>query len=187
MEHDNTPVYAGIDTHADTHHLAVIDSHGRPLKDLQIPATATGYRCALTLLGRYRSVAVVGVECTGSYGAAITRDLLGAGYRVAEVNRPNRFDRRARGKTDTFDAYSAAEAVLAGRASAAPKGADGLVEALRVLRTTRSSALRERTRRSIRSRPCSSLAPSGYRPSTEACPTSSLSRSWLPPDHRPPR
>ncbi|WP_144837155.1 IS110 family RNA-guided transposase [Kocuria rosea] len=145
MDQHSTPVYAGIDTHADTHHLAVIDAHGRPLEDHQIPATGPGYRRSLTLLGRWPDVAAVGVECTGSYGAAITRTLLSAGYRVVEVNRPNRFDRRARGKTDTFDAYSAAEAVLAGRASAAPKGADGLVEALRVLRTTRSSALRERT------------------------------------------
>ena len=145
MEQDSTPVYAGIDTHADTHHLAIIDTHGRPLEDVEIPATGAGYRRALTLLGRYRSVAAVGVECTGSYGAAITRVLLGAGYRVVEVNRPNRFDRRIPGKTDIFDAYSAAEAVLAGRAAAAPKGADGLVEALRVLRTTRTSALRERT------------------------------------------
>lgn len=64
---------------------------------------------------------------------------------MVEVNRPNRFDRRARGKTDTFDACLAAEEVLTARAGAAPKGADGLVEALRVLRTTRTSALRERT------------------------------------------
>lgn len=34
---------------------------------------------------------------------------------------------------------------MTGRAHSAPKGADGLVEALRALRTTRSSALRERT------------------------------------------
>ena len=34
-------------------------------------------------------------EYTGSYGAAITRTLLGAGYVVVEVNRTNRFDRRS--------------------------------------------------------------------------------------------
>ena len=61
------------------------------------------------------------------------------------MNRPNRFDRRLHGKSDPFDAYSAAEAVLGGRASAAPKGGDGLVESLRVLRTSRSSALQART------------------------------------------
>lgn len=142
-EHD--VVYAGIDTHADTHHVAVIDGHGRALDDVQVRADAAGYRRAIAFLSRWPQIAAVGVECTGSYGAAITRALLATGLRVVEVNRPNRFDRRSKGKTDTFDAYSAAEAVLTGRAHAAPKGADGLVEALRALRTTRSSALRERT------------------------------------------
>ncbi|PCC49044.1 IS110 family transposase, partial [Brevibacterium aurantiacum] len=83
--------------------------------------------------------------CTGSYGAAVTRAVREAGITVFEVNRPNRFDRRLHGKSDPFDAYSAAEAVLGGRASAAPKGGDGLVESLRVLRTSRSSALQART------------------------------------------
>jgi len=145
MKHEGGPVYAGIDTHADTHHVAVIDSHGRPLGNVQVPATAGGYRQAVRFIGRWTPVDKVGVECTGSYGAGLTRELLAVGYTVVEVNRPNRFDRRTRGKTDVYDAYSAAEAVLSGRATAAPKGADGLVEALRVLRTTRTSALRERT------------------------------------------
>lgn len=145
VKHDGGPVYGGIDTHADTHHVAVIDVHGRPLGDVRVPATAAGYRQAVRFIGRWPVVAKVGVECTGSYGAGVTRELTAAGHTVIEVNRPNRFDRRARGKTDVFDAYSAAEAVLSGRAGAAPKGGDGLVEALRVLRTTRTSALRDRT------------------------------------------
>ncbi len=139
-------VYAGIDTHADTHHVAVIDAHGRSVGDMRVDATAGGYRQVLRFLAGWPGgVALVGVECTGSYGAGVTRALRAAGYEVREVNRPNRFDRRARGKTDVFDAYSAAEAVLSGRATAVPKGGDGLVEALRALRTTRSSAVRERT------------------------------------------
>ncbi len=48
-----------------------------------------------------------------------------AGLAVSEVNRPNRFDRGIRGKRDPFDVYSVAEAVLSGRASAAPKGTMG--------------------------------------------------------------
>ncbi|NMM16447.1 MAG: IS110 family transposase [Cellulomonas sp.] len=145
VQHEGEPVDGGIDTHADTHHVAVIDVHGRALGDVRVPATAAGYRQAVRFIGRWPQVVKVGVECTGSYGAGVTRELTAAGHTVIEVNRPNRFDRRARGKTDVFDAYSAAEAVMTGRAGAAPKGADGLVEALRVLRTTRTSALRERT------------------------------------------
>lgn len=147
MMHDNdsSAVLVGIDTHADTHHVAVITNYGRPLVDVMVPATASGYRKALALVAEYSQVDKVGIECTGSYGAGITRRFLDAGYTVVEVNQPNRFDRRRRGKTDQFDAYAAAEAVLSGRATAMPKGNDGLVESLRVLRTTRSSAVRDRT------------------------------------------
>ena len=142
---DSSAVVVGIDTHADTHHVAVVTDYGRPLVDAMVPATASGYRKALALVGEYSQVDKVGVECTGSYGAGITRMFLDAGYTVVEVNQPNRFDRRRRGKTDQFDAYAAAEAVLSGRATALPKGNDGLVESLRVLRTTRSAAVRDRT------------------------------------------
>lgn len=145
MNDKQVKVYGGIDTHADTHHLAVIDQAGRRLADAQIPTTATGYQAALRFLGSWPGLVSVGIECTGSYGAAVTRAVREAGITVFEVNRPNRFDRRLHGKSDPFDAYSAAEAVLGGRASAAPKGGDGLVESLRVLRTSRSSALQART------------------------------------------
>ncbi|RSZ61229.1 IS110 family transposase [Corynebacterium hylobatis] len=146
MHKDTDPaVIVGIDTHADTHHLAVITSYGRPLVDLKIPATPAGYRQALDTITKYPRVDKVGIECTGSYGAGITREFTAAGYRVVEVNRPNKFDRRRQGKTDQFDAYVAAEAVLSGRATAIPKSNDGLVQSLRVLRTTRTSAVRDRT------------------------------------------
>lgn len=147
MMHETTDpaVVIGIDTHADTHHLAVVTTYGRPLEDVELPATLDGYRQALDTVARYPLVDKVGIECTGSYGAGITREFTAAGYSVVEVNRPNRFDRRRQGKTDQFDAYAAAEAVLSGRAKAIPKSNDGLVQSLRVLRTTRSSAVRDRT------------------------------------------
>lgn len=145
MNDKQIEVYGGIDTHAGTHHVAVIDATGKRLADVQVATTATGYRAALRFLNSWPRLARVGVECTGSYGAGVTRALREAGVEACEVNRPNRFDRRLRGKTDVFDAYSAAEAVLSGRATAAPKGGDGLVESLRVLRTSRSSALSART------------------------------------------
>lgn len=86
VKHDGGPICGGIDTYADTHHVAVIDAHGRPLGDTQVPATAAGYRRALAFLARWPGVVEVGVECTGSYGAALTRELRAAGYAVIEVN-----------------------------------------------------------------------------------------------------
>ena len=36
-------VVAGVDTHSDTHHVAVLDSAGRRLGDHEFPATPAGY------------------------------------------------------------------------------------------------------------------------------------------------
>jgi transposase len=89
-------------------------------------------------------VRLVGIEGTGSYGAGITRHLLEAGIEVAEVDRPDRSDRRRRGKNDTIDAENAARAARAGRRTSTPKTKDGTVEALRVLRLTRTTAVKSR-------------------------------------------
>ena len=40
-------IFAGIDTHKDTHHAAIIDYLGREIADRQFPATATGYQALL--------------------------------------------------------------------------------------------------------------------------------------------
>ena len=47
MNDKQIKVYGGIDTHADTHHVAVMDGTGRRLADVQVPATAAGYEAAL--------------------------------------------------------------------------------------------------------------------------------------------
>ncbi|MEC5180868.1 transposase [Arthrobacter sp. CG_A4] len=75
----------------------------------------------------------------------MARELRKAGITVLEVNRPNRKNRRQHGKSDPLDAYSAAEAVLAERATAKPKDRDGFVESVRALRVVRSSAMKSRT------------------------------------------
>jgi transposase len=87
----------------------------------------------------------VGVEGTGSYGAGICRQLSAAGVEVAEVNRPDRSQRRRRGKSDGLDAAAAAEAARTGNRIATPKSRDGQVEALRTLRVPRASAVQART------------------------------------------
>ena len=85
------------------------------------------------------------MEGTGSYGAALTRSLAGAGLVVVEVNRPSRTVRRLDGKSDRLDSEQAARAVLAGAATATPKVKTGPVEVVRLLRITRSTAVKART------------------------------------------
>ena len=85
------------------------------------------------------------MEGTGSYGAGLARHLTEAGIGVVEVNRPNRQLRRRRGKDDTTDAEAAARAALNGEATARPKTGYGPVEATRMLRVVRRSAVKART------------------------------------------
>ena len=64
---------------------------------------------------------------------------------MIEVNRPDRADRRRRGKTDAIDAEAAARAVLSGRATAVAKTGDGPVEMLRMFKLAKASAVKSRT------------------------------------------
>ncbi|URZ99503.1 IS110 family transposase [Streptomyces lydicamycinicus] len=73
-----------------------------------------------------------GVEGTGSFGADLSRYLLTRGVEVLDVNRPDRTDRRQRGKSDPLDAQNAARAVLSGWARAHAKSGDGPVQIARM-------------------------------------------------------
>jgi transposase len=138
-------VIGGIDTHALTDHAAVIDGHGRLLADEQFAADTNGYRRLLAWLRRHGEVVKVGVEGTGSYGAGLATYLADHGVRVVEVDRPDRRARRRRGKSDPIDAEAAARAVLAGTATAVPRGRSGVVESIRALRIARAGAVKART------------------------------------------
>lgn len=139
------PVFAGIDTHADTHHVAVIDTDGRALADAEFPTTSTGYTDLTAYLTSHGHPQRIGIEGTSSYGAAITHLLAAAGHTVIEVNRPDRTQRRQTGKSDPADAYAAAHAVRTGRATTPPKLNHGPIEQLRLLKTLRDSAVKTRT------------------------------------------
>ena len=142
---DACVITGGVDTHADMHVAAALDPLGGLLGVREFPATAAGYADLLGWLGGFGTVALVGVEGTGSYGAGLARHLASAGVRVVEVDRADRQDRHRQGKSDPLDAVSAARAAQSGRASGAPKGRDGAVEAIRALMVAKRSARAERT------------------------------------------
>ena len=137
-------ITGGVDTHAGAHVAAALDPVGGLLGVREFPATAAGYGRLLGWLGGFGTVALVGVEGTGSYGAGLTRHITAAGVRVVEVDRAGRQDRRRAGKSDPLDAVSAARAAQSGRAAGAPKGRDGAVEAIRALMVAKRSARTER-------------------------------------------
>jgi transposase len=145
MVEDTRAITGGVDTHADMHVAAALDSIGGLLGVQEFPATAAGYAELLGWLRSLGNLALAGVEGTGSYGAGLARYLVAAGVRVVEVDRPDRQDRARQGKSDPLDAVSAARAALTGRASGAPRGRDGSVEAIRALMVAKRSARQERT------------------------------------------
>jgi transposase len=136
-------VIGGADSHADTIHVAALDQIGRELGDREFPTTPDGYRAALAFLSTFGTLRVVGIEGTSSYGAGLARAAHAAGVEVREVTRPDRAQRRMRGKSDPLDAYQAARAVLSGRADAAAKSEH--IEAIRALHTARRSAVKARS------------------------------------------
>lgn len=135
-------VAGGVDTHQDQHVGAVMDRDGSVLGTEFFPTTRHGYLALIAWMKSFGVVVRVGVECTGSYGAGLTRYLALAGIPVLEVTRPDKSLRRAKGKDDTLDAISAAQAALTGQRVQIAKDRNGQVEALRVLRTTRKTAVK---------------------------------------------
>ena len=138
-------VTGGVDTHSDTHYAVPLDQLGRRLGGQQFPACEAGYQDLLTWLRSFGRVVSVGVEGTGSYGAGLARFLTAQGVAVIEVDRPDRRNRRRKGKSDPVDAEAAARAVQSGTATGAPKTRTGPVEAIRVTRVVRDSAVKART------------------------------------------
>lgn len=167
-------VIGGVDTHGRTHHAAVIDGLGRHLADHEFPATTAGYRRLHAFLTSYGELTAVGVEGTGAYGAELARHLADAGVTVIEVDRPDRRTRRTKGKSDPIDAYAAATAVASGRATGSPKTRTGTVEAIRMLRIARRSAVKARTQAINQIRGLLITAPASLREQVADLPKSQL-------------
>ena len=138
-------VILGVDTHRDTHAAVLVDLLGRFVAGRTFPTSRRGVRALIRWAQLLGTIRRAGVEGTGSYGAGLTRALLLERIEVIEVTRAARVGRRHLGKNDTRDAEAAARSVLSGQATAIPKGRDGIVESIRVLRNARASAVKART------------------------------------------
>ena len=117
---------------------------GTVLGNESFPTTRAGYRAMLRWFRSHGGLLRVGVESTGNYGAGIARHLGLSGVPVLEVTGPDPAARRARGKDDALDAVAAAEAARTGCRVQVAKDRGGAMEALRVLRTTRKTAVKSR-------------------------------------------
>lgn len=143
--HRDQGIIVGVDTHKDQHVAAVVDRLGALIGQRSLPTTNTGYVDLEHWACGLGEIQAFGVEGTGSYGAGLARFLRSKGHRVVEVNRPDRSTRRRLGKSDPTDAEMAARAVLAGVARDQPKSGVAEVEMIRMLKSTKDSAMKGRT------------------------------------------
>lgn len=121
MQNESTPgargpVFCGVDTHADSHWLCVLDWRGRKVLSRQFPADAAGYEALAGAIAAAGEPACVAMEGTSSYGAGLTRHLASLGMPVREALSPAGMQRRrpGQGKCDEADAERAARAAMSG-------------------------------------------------------------------------
>lgn len=65
------PVFCGVDTHADSHWLYVLDWRGRKVLSRQFPADAAGYETLAGAIAAAGEPACIAMEGTSSYGAGL--------------------------------------------------------------------------------------------------------------------
>ncbi len=138
-------VIVGVDTHKYVHVAVALDANGGVIGSGTFTADSFGYQQLIDWAIEFGKKTVFAIEGTGSYGAGLTGAVRRRQVGVVEVMRTDRRDRRLRGKSDTLDAENAARTVLAGKADAVPKSADGVVEMIRQIKVAKDVAVKART------------------------------------------
>lgn len=144
----------GVDTHAATHHYAIIETRsGALIAHAQFPTHPKGLHRASDWIDR-RTLASTGgdlgqvllsIEGTGSYGGPLAQLLSKHGFRVTDAPSPKR--ERGSGKNDHIDALAAARGILHKHPQRLAQTKTGAgTAALRTLLTARRSITSERTR-----------------------------------------
>jgi transposase len=137
-------VIVGVDTHKDEHVAYAINGLGGTLGEPGFfPANPVGYADMLSWAETLGAIHAFSVEGWGSYGSGLARFLRRNEHVVREVARPPRKgERRMSGKSDAIDAEHAARTVLSGSGTSTPKLADGQIEAIRLVKIARDTAVK---------------------------------------------
>jgi transposase len=140
-------VAIGIDSHKATLEVAALDGLGRPLQGRRFHNDTAGHGALLRWITEFDGRRVVGIECSGTFGAALARCLVAAGEDVREVPGNLSFaeaNLRSKGKSDHTDAVAIARVVL--RESSLPAVKDGTNEGLKLLSDHRDRLIKARTK-----------------------------------------
>jgi transposase len=140
----------GVDTHAASHTFAVVAAATAALGPVEaFPSTGPGLARAVAWTARHTGAseqALIVVEGTGSYGAAVARAFTAAGYRVVESGPASSPSRRGAAKSDPVDAVAIGRSVLGQTHDRLRQPrADGIGNALRILLNARETITRDRT------------------------------------------
>ncbi len=85
----------GVDTHKDSHTVALVSPAGAVIAHQSVPANTTGYCCGYRFaVEQAPGRRVWAIEGTGSYGPRLTAYLFEQGEWVVEIDRPARPARR---------------------------------------------------------------------------------------------
>lgn len=144
---DNSGFIVGVDTHDQTHTMAILTNTGGVESTTTFDADKHGDQALIDTLKTTVNILAIGVEGTNSYGygAGLTRALINADYTVTEVLRPTRQVRRLHGKSNPIDAIAAARSVLASDGTSQAKYTQTPAKSLRFLLTARTQLVHAMT------------------------------------------
>ena len=141
-------VGVGIDSHKSSLAVAGVDSVGRVIGSKEFSNDERGHVALLAWVRSKGGPRVIGVECSGTYGAGIARYLLSAGEDVKEVpaflSHRERRTRPSKGKSDVVDAVAIARVVARGEGLASPVRSEVLQD-LKMLVDQRDHLVHART------------------------------------------
>lgn len=141
-------VAIGVDSHKASLAAAAVDAMGRVLDAREFPNDPGGHVAFLNWARGRGADRRIGVECSLSYGAALTRHLLARGEDVLEVptslTAAQRRRRHGQGKSDLVDSVAIAR-VVAAEETLPTAGRQALFSDLRLLVDYRDQLVRART------------------------------------------
>jgi transposase len=141
-------VAIGIDPHKGSLAVAAVDALGKVLEAAEFSNDPRGHRAVLGWIRGQDPDRVIGIECSLSYGASLSRVLLAAGEDVREVPTTltyrERRRRRSQGKSDLVDSVAIARIVAGGEVLPSAHRVEVLAD-LRALVDYRDQLVRTRT------------------------------------------
>jgi transposase len=139
----------GIDTHKASLAACAVDERGAALAELTFANTPGGHQAVAAWAASIDPAARFGIEGSATYGAALARFLIGAGWTVHEVppqlTRRERIRTRRAGKSDPADALAIARVALTEVELPPVRRADATRE-LQLLVTAREDLVADMTR-----------------------------------------